>query len=140
MNPTIFFGKQILKVLEEFRSSNGVIDYTKVEGDEFLKFLEDGYYLHSRNGTGEINNCRIYFESRDGYFPAKISSRGEFGECSTLADFEAKLGTSVKEIRAVKIPGAEPTLSGKFFKHHELTVKVYSSDGHTVSYIHLSPV
>ncbi|QEM80901.1 hypothetical protein [Halomonas binhaiensis] len=140
MDPIDLFEKDIMEILSELRESGGVVEYSQVEGDEFLKFPENGFYLHSKNGTGKISDCRIYFEGRDEYFPAKISTRGEFGELSTLDDFEAKLGSPIKEVRAVKIPGASPTLPGKVFEYDGKKITVYSSDGSSVSYIHIKQI
>lgn len=137
MDPINFFGKDIMEALSELRAEGGVVEYSQIEGDEFLKFPESGFYVHSKNGTGKIFDCRIYFEGRDEYFPAKISTRGEFGELSTFGDFEAKFGSPVREVRAVKIAGAASTLPGKVFEYNGKKVTVYSSDGDLVAYIHV---
>jgi hypothetical protein len=137
MDPISFFGRNIFHVLNEVRDQEKVVEYSQIEGDEFLKFSESGFYLHSKNGSGEIFDCRIYFVSRDGYFPANIPNRGLFGELENLGDFEKKFGRAVKEIRAVKIPGAEPTLPGKIFENDGKKITAYSSDGNLVDYVHV---
>lgn len=137
MVPTEYLGRNILELLSEIREERGVVEYSQIEGDEYLKFTECGYYLHSKNGTGEVSDCRIYFERRDNYFPAKISTRGKFGAFSTLGDFEVRFGPAVRDVRAIKIPGAEPTLPGKIFEIDGQRVTAYSSDGNMISYIHV---
>lgn len=137
MVPTEYLGRNILELLGEIRDEGGVVEYSQVEGDEYLKFPESGFYLHSKNGTGEVSDCRIYFEGRDNYFPAKISTRGKFGAFPTFGDFEAEFGPAVRDVRAMKIPGAEPTLPGKIFEIDGRRVTAYSSDGDNIAYIHV---
>ncbi len=137
MDPIKQLGASILDILTQVRENGGVVDYSKIETDEFLKFPEDGFYLHAKNGAGNVSDCRIYFESIDNYFPAKLSTRGEFSDLSTLEDFVSKLGAPMREIKSVRIPGAEPTLPGKAFQYGDKKIVAYTADGVSVSYIHI---
>ena len=134
---TSLFGRNVLELLAEQREEGKIVEYSKIEGDEFVKCPEDGFFLHAKNGNGLITDCRIYFESRDGYFEAAVNTRGEFGELNTVEQFENKFGPPTKEISAIQIPGAEPTLPGKIFNHGDKRLTVYSDNGIDVSYIHL---
>lgn len=113
MNPTGFIGKNIILVLSELREVEEVLDYSKTEGDEFLQLKERGFYLHSKDGSGKIFDCRIFFKNKEGYFPAAESSRGSFAGIESFDDLNNLLGCSESEIRSVKIPGRPPTLQGK---------------------------
>jgi hypothetical protein len=137
MRPIEYLGRNILEVLSEVRRAGGVIEYSLIEGDEYIKFPEEGFFLHSMNGTGEISDCRIYFEGAQSYFPAKTAARGKFAALSNLEGFETVFGPAVRDIRAIKITGAEPTLPGKVYEVDGQKVTVYSADGHKVSYIHV---
>lgn len=137
MVPTDYFGQNMLNLLSDLRAKGGVVEYSQIERDEYLKFPDNGFYLHSKNGTGEVSDCRIYFEARDNYFPAQTSVRGKFEAFSTLEDFETGFGPAIRDVRAIQIPGAEPTLPGKIFEIDGQRVTAYSSDGNMVSYIHV---
>ena len=81
-----FFGKDIFSVLGDLRSAEEVVDYAKTEGDEFLQLKEKGFYLHSKNGTGKIFDCRIYFVAHEDYHPASDSTRGKFADINNFSD------------------------------------------------------
>lgn len=137
MDPTNFFGKNIVSVLEKLREEEDILEYSKIEGDEFIKLPEKGFYLHSKEGSGKIFDCRIYFYPYDGYFPSSNSVRGKFSEAVKLSHIEAILGEFVREIRSVKIPTRSPTLGGKEFRDNENIVTVFSEDGENITFLHV---
>lgn len=138
MDPTSFFGQNILAVLGKLRSAEEIVDYSKVEGDEFLKLPERGFYLHSKNGNGVIFDCRIYFVGDEEYFLSRDSVRGKFASISNISDLENMLGACVREIKSVRIPTRPPTLPGKEFVDGINTVKAFMADGENISYIHIN--
>ncbi len=137
MNLTEYFGRNITDVLLQLKKSNETISYAKIAHSEFVELPESGYYLQAKYGTGVISVFRLYFCAYNEFFPADISTRGEFGDLFTLKDFEERFGAAVKDVRAFKMPGAEPTLPGKLFKIEGKKITAYSSDGTTVAYIHV---
>lgn len=138
MDPTDVFGEEIAAVLDRLRASEAVVDYAKVEGDEFLKLPERGFYLHARDGTGVVSDCRIYFVAADDYFPAGDEVRGRYRGIRAVADLENMLGPSVGEIRSVRIPTRPPTLPGREFVDGPLRVKAFFERPEEIRYIHVS--
>jgi len=137
MEPISFFGKDILSVLSDLRSAEQVVDYAKTEGDEFLQLREKGFYLHSKNGTGKIFDCRIYFVAHEDYYPANDTIRGKFAGINSLSDLDKILGGCTGEIRALKIPGRPPTLPGKQYADGDFVVSAFSENGEAVTFIHV---
>ena len=137
MVPTDFFGLNIIDVLQTFREREAVAAYSKIEGDEFLKLPEEGFYLQAKNRSGIVSSCRIYFENRDDFISAKLATRGVFSNLDTLADFARVFGPPVKDIRAIKIPGADPTLPGEMFVWDDKSVSVYCEYEDRVSYVQI---
>ena len=140
MDPTDFFGRDILSVLNQFRDGEKIVDYSKIEGDEFLKLLEKGFYLHSKNGNGKIFDCRIYFSAYEGYFPSESETRGDFAGVEKINDLGGLLGRHTREIRSIKIPGRPATLSGKEFHADGRIVTAFSEDGEHITYLHIKVV
>lgn len=140
MDPTSYLGKTILSVLNDLRESEEIIDYSKVDGDEFLKLQEKGYYLHSKNGDGIIFDCRIYLAACDEYFPSATTARGKFASVVSIADLEELLGPSKHEIKSIRIPTRPPTLSGKEFVDGDRIVKAFYESEGEIRYLHITTI
>lgn len=138
MDPTQYFGQDILAVLQHFRTTEEICDYAKVDDDEFLKLEERGFYLHAKHGTGVICDCRIYFAPDEAYFPAAPEARGRFAAIARIADLDAMLGAPVREIRSLQIPGRPPTRPGREYRDGGLSVRAYHDEGGAVIHLHLS--
>ena len=136
MEPISFIGKDILSVLNDLRSEE-IVDYAKTEGDEFLHLKEKGFYLHSKNSTGKIFDCRIYFVSHEDYFPARDISRGKFAGISSFSDMNNLIGPCERELRALNIPGRPPTLPGKQYVDGDFLISAFSDNGESITFIHV---
>lgn len=137
MEPTSFFGEKIVSALTEIRKAEEMVEYDKVEGDEFVKLPEKGFYLHSKNGTGIIFDCRIYLVAMDDYFAATDFVRGKFATVNTISDVEAMIGPCVSEIRSIKIPTRPATLPGKLFSDGNHILKFFFDDD-GIKYFHIN--
>ena len=137
MDLTNYFGSNILEILSLLRSSETVVDYRKIEKDEFLHVPESGYYLQSKNGTGQISDLRFFFERHEEFFPLNDRLRGKYSSIKNFSDLEKLLGQEVRVIRAMKIPEAASTLPGKQYLDGEFVVTGYSKNEETITFIHI---
>ena len=140
MDPTNFFGRDILEVLSQLRAQEEIVDYSKIEGDEFLKLPEKGFYLHSKNGDGKRFDCRIYFSPYEEYCSSESKARGQFAGFKKINELEMLLGRHTREIRSIKIPGRPVTLSGKEFHDDGRIVTAFAKDGENITYLHIKTV
>lgn len=138
MEPTSFFGEEIISTLRKVRALEEVVQYEKIDGDEFVKVPEKGFYLHSKNGDGIIFDCRIYLVSMDGYYPAGDFVRGRFASAISISDVENMIGPSVREIRPIRIPTRPETLPGKVFNDGDYVLKFFLDDQDEIKYFHIS--
>lgn|SRR5690606_14561559 len=132
-----YFGQNILDVLTSLREKEHIVDYGKVERDEFLQLPECGYYFQAKNGVGKISDIRIFLEQHDGFFPSKSELRGKYDNVKNFADMNNLLGQPLKEIRSMKIPGTPPTLPGKQYSDGDFIVSAFSEDGENITFIHI---
>ena len=137
MDLTNYFGSNILEIFSVLRSNETVVDYRKIEGDEFLHVPESGYYLQSKNGTGQISDLRLFFEEHEGFFPSNDELRGKFSSIQSFSDLEKLLGKEARVIRAIKIPGASSTLPGKQYLDGEFVVTGYSKNREIITFVHI---
>jgi len=138
MEPTSFFGKKILPVLTEIRKTEEMVKYDKVDGDEFITLAEKGFYLHSKNGTGVIFDCRIYITDTDDCLAASDFIRGKFSSVNSISDVEAMIGSCASEIRSIKIPNRPATLPGKLFIDGNHILKFFFDDVGGIKYFHIN--
>lgn len=134
-----FFGKPILKVLEKFTKQYPVVDYSKVETDEFLKVAEQGFYLQAQNGNGVISSYRIYLKSYDNYYPADESIKTSYTNFQTVEKVKNKFGSDSSQIPSITIPGLNPTLPGIKYRYKDLELSFYY-ESNSVVYIHVEKV
>ena len=58
-----FFDEPVIATLSSLKSEFPIVEYSKVEDDEFIKFPEQGFYLQSTNNTSVISQYRIYIKN-----------------------------------------------------------------------------
>lgn len=138
MDPTKFLGRRILDVLAQVRGNEAVVEYSKIEGDEFLKFPERGFYLHAKNDSGIIFDCRIYLVKDETYFSANDETRGVFALIKTIFDAERKFGASASEIKSIRIPTRPPTLPGRVFLDGDTMIKAFFDVDGQIRYFHVT--
>lgn len=136
-----FFGKSIMSVLEQIKLMSPVVEYSKIESDEFVKAPELGFYLHAPDGDGVVAAYRIFFSKYDEYFPADNKIKSEYKNFKSTSDFSAAYGNPLKTIRSIKIPGREPTLPGEMYKSESRTMFVYHyPNDNEIIYVHVEKV
>lgn len=136
MDLSVFLGQPISDALESVKKLTGIVEYSKVEGDEFVKAPEMGFYLQSKDGVGVVSAYRIYMDSCDPYFSAPDEVKGEFQGCDDVFDVEKILGQPVRNIPSVKIPGGNNTLRGKMYSWRNFRVMAHFDDGDNLVYLH----
>ena len=132
-----YLGTNILNTLSLLRGNADIVNYSKIEGDEFLQAPESGYYLQSKNETGVISNIRIFFEEHDGFFPSKYKLRGKYLLVKNFDDLNMLLGQPTKDIKPINIPGSTPTLAGKQYIDDTHIVSGYSKNGKNITFLHI---
>lgn len=137
MNLSSFLGKNIDSVFEELKTSNDVISYKKIEYDSFIECYELGFYLHSRNIAGVITDIRIFLKEFGEYFPIDSMYLGELQNVRTLSQLESQDAEFIREIPAIHIPGAQPTLWGKQYRWKEFLITAYSMNKSDIEYVHI---
>ena len=75
ITPDDYLNGDIIAALKILRSLVEIIEYQKIESDEFLKLPELGICFHADN-SGEISDIRIYLKEADGFFAAEDNTVG----------------------------------------------------------------
>lgn len=132
-----YIGRKIIDVLQEIRASSRLILYEKTEGNEFVELPEDGIYFQSKNDTGIVSGFRIFLMNYEKYLSAKDNIKGRYSNLFVLEDFERRFGSPIRDIKAIKIPGSEPTFPGKAFVDNERLITAYYADNLSVAFIHI---
>ncbi len=135
-----YLGKAIGLALDDLRDASDIVEYAKVERDEFVKLPELGFYLHATDGLSIVSGYRVYLEAVDDYWQASKEIRGEFGDIVTIDDLNRKLGKPIREVPSIRIPGRPQTLRGYWYAYCDVQVAAhYHADGR-VSYIQVKCV
>lgn len=140
MNPTDYIGRDVLEVLSELREQQAVVEYAKLEDQENLILKEKGLVFFSKPDTGRIYGCRIYFNGKDGYFPAEDGARGKFSEVKILPDLDKMFGVFKKEFRPLNLGEKSLTLYGRQYADEKYLVTGYSEDRVKIDYLHISEI
>ncbi|MCQ3031995.1 hypothetical protein NLO88_15150 [Pseudomonas syringae] len=111
-------------VLSEAKEKYSIIEYSKVEGDQFLKFPELGFYFQAAE-DGLITAFRIFFTDLDGYFPASMETRGDYADLKSVIDITKAMGEPLKEIPSIRIPSLAPTCPGLQYLRGDRFVSFY---------------
>lgn len=137
MDLSKFIGKPIMYALEKIKLMSHIVEYSKVEGDEFVKAPELGFYLQSKDGTGIVSAYRIYLELSPPYYPASEKIKGNYSTLVTVGDAINFFGQPIKDIPSIKIPGGGVTLPGKKFIYKNINIFVHYKKDNSLSYIHV---
>ncbi|QPG04612.1 hypothetical protein IT774_10235 [Salinimonas marina] len=132
-----YLGVNIMAALGKLKNKIAMLEYVKIDSDEFLKAPESGFYLQSKDSSGVISGCRIFIKEDEPYLPASENLKGEYKNFRTLNDLEKKYGPAIKDIPSVKIPGVKPTLPGKKFEDGDVAILAHYSADKELVFIHL---
>ena len=135
-----YLSKNILDVLTQFRLKFDLVDYVKIEEEEFLKLTEEGFYLHAQNGDGKISGVRIYFLNFDDYLAADIKTLEHYKKIMTVKSALKQYGEPLRKIRSIRIPPLPATLPGLAFEDSsgENIISIYfQPDEDQVTYAHI---
>ncbi|QVN01881.1 hypothetical protein [Pseudomonas rhodesiae] len=137
MNPNKYLNVSLIDALAEFREDKSIVEYVKVEGDEFLKLPECGVYFQA-GSDGVIVAYRVYYQASDEYFPADDETKTACADVETIEESIAKYGTPLRNVPSIRIPGRAPTSPGCEFLVRGNTVTVhYDIDSKLVNYVHV---
>ncbi|BBN63833.1 hypothetical protein AL064_21075 [Pseudomonas syringae pv. syringae] len=114
MSPDMQLNRKIEEVFLELKSIFPIVEYSKVEDDQFLKIPESGIYFQSSD-DGFIEAYRVYCVRFDGYFPADPELKGKYFNINSGADALRELGEPLRNIPSIRIPGIAPTSPGYQF-------------------------
>lgn len=137
MNPNDYLGRSLMSLLADFKSVFPLVEYTRLEDNEFLKLPECGVYFQSDNG-GWVTAYRVYFQAVGEYFPASAETRQACFGIATIADAIARFGQPVRDVPSIRIPGIAPTSPGYEFLAEGLVVTVcYEVDSRVITHVHV---
>ncbi|WP_434560941.1 hypothetical protein [Pseudomonas sp. Z4-20] len=140
MNPNDYVGRPIIDLLAELKDVFPLVEYTKVECDEFLKLPECGVYFQA-GSEGIVVAYRVYYQAMGEYHPAAAETQKACLGIATVEDSVALFGQPVRDIPSVRIPGIAPTSPGYEFLTDGLVVVVhYDADSRLVKYVHVKKV
>ncbi|MCY0965152.1 hypothetical protein [Parathalassolituus penaei] len=130
-----YLGLDFDTVLTKMRADEELLDYSKIEGFEFLMLKEKGFFLSSLYGERVITSCKLYFVEEEGYFPAKNSVRGKYSNIKSFEDMEKLLGPCTKVYRGLKIPGGPLILPSREYEDGKYLVSAAAKDGTEITCI-----
>ncbi|WP_124434784.1 hypothetical protein [Pseudomonas sp. R11-23-07] len=137
MDPNEYLNASLIDVLAEFRRDISIVEYVKVEGEEFLKLPEYGVYFQA-GSDGVIVAYRVYYQASDEYFPADAETKTACADIETIEESIAKYGAPLRNVPSVRIPGRAPTSPGCEFLVRGNAVTVhYDFDSKLVDYVHV---
>ncbi|RMO90725.1 hypothetical protein ALQ33_03556 [Pseudomonas syringae pv. philadelphi] len=128
--------RKIEDALFEYKEKYSIVEYSKVDEEQFLKLPELGvYYQASKDSL--ITSYRIYYIGFDDFFPAPPEARGRLKDIYSIEDALKKLGAPVKKIPSIRIPGINPTSPGYQFILNEKTISFYyDPDTEVIRFVH----
>lgn len=137
MNPNKYINTPLIEALEDFRKNVSIVEYAKVENDEFLKLPECGVYFQAGD-DGVIVGYRVYYQAVGEYYPASAETKKACVDLENIEAATAHFGTPSRDVPSIKIPGRAPTNPGCEFMVREQVVTVYyDAESRLVSYIHV---
>lgn len=134
-----FLGKSIISTLSILKSEFPIVEYSKIEDDEFIKLPEQGFYLQSKKNRSIISDYRIYIQPSEQYFRLAQNISNKYSNISNIEELQKLLGQPSKAIPSIKIPGIEPTLPGFKFLDVDanLIVSAYYNTSDDIVHIHI---
>ncbi len=137
MNPNKYLDASLIDTLTEFRKKFSMVDYAKVDEDEFLKLPECGVYFQASN-DGVIVGYRVYYQAVGDYYPASDETKKACVDVETIEDSIAHFGTPSRDVPSIRIPGRAPTNPAcEFIVREQVVTVYYDVDSRFVSYIHV---
>ncbi|MDU9393743.1 hypothetical protein [Pseudomonas sp. zfem002] len=125
MNPNDYMGRPLLDLVAHFKRSIPLVEYSKIDDDEFLKLPEQGVYFQAGSDS-IVRAYRVYYQAVGEYFPADTETRYSCFGIVTVDDAVRLFGQPVRVIPSVRIPTRPPTNPGYLFDAgDERTVSVY---------------
>jgi hypothetical protein len=124
MDLASFLDKRVDSALKEVKLIADIVDYSKIEDDEFIQAPELGFYLESIGGE-KITGYRVYVRHYRQYFPAKSELKGFLNKIDKVQDAFDFLGEPIRSIRSLNIPSLPPTLPGIEFSFEDKIVSIY---------------
>lgn len=137
MNPSDYLGASLIDALMNFRRSIPIVDYAKVEEDEFLKLPECGVYFQA-GSDGIITAYRVYYQAADEFYRANSDTRRDCLDAETIDSLIDLLGQPARDVPSIRIPGRAPTRPGYEFLLEKKVISVhYDSESRFVTYVHV---
>jgi hypothetical protein len=137
MNPNDYVGRPVIDLLAELKDVLPLVEYTKVECDEFLKLPECGVYFQAGN-EGVVVAYRVYYQAVGEFHPAAAETKKACFGIETVEDAIAFFGQPVRDIPSIRIPGVAPTSPGYQFLTDGRVVAVhYDANTRLVTYVHV---
>jgi hypothetical protein len=124
VDPDEYMGCDVIVALQKIKPFVDLIEYHKIEDDEFLKLPELGISFHA-GGNSELSDFRVYLIGRDEFYAAKDSVVNKYLISRKIDDAVVELGEVFRDIPSIKIPGARPTLPGKAFVKNGCALSLY---------------
>lgn len=135
VDPDEYMGSDVIAALQKIKPFVDLIEYHKIEDDEFLKLPELGVSFHA-GGNSELSGFRLYLVGRDEFYAAKDSVVNKYLISRKIDDAVVELGEVFRDIPSIKIPGARPTLPGKAFVKNGCALTLYYDEhGEIVSVV-----
>ncbi len=131
-------GKSIITTLSDLKTKFAIVEYSKIEDDEFIKLPEEGCFFQAINNTSIISSYRIYIQSSDGYFSLSENFRSKYENISSIDEMKKLLGNSICSIPSIQIPGIDPTLPGEQFLDSNLNVFAHYDNTGSLVYVHIN--
>ncbi|WNF47050.1 hypothetical protein RHP75_01025 [Pseudomonas sp. SG20056] len=124
ITPDDYLNGDIIAALKTLRSLIEIIEYQKIESDEFLKLPELGICFHADN-SGEISDIRIYLKEADGFFAAEDHIVNNYLLSRSIAEATIELGGIYKDIPSIRIPGMPNTHPARKFAINSKLYNIY---------------
>jgi len=134
MSPNDYIGRPILDLLTYFKSLAPLVEYTKIEDDEFLKLPELGVYFQA-GSNGTVLAYRVYHQSVGEYYPASPETRNACFGIQSLDDAVRLFGPPIRVIPSVSIPGVAATSPGQMFNAGNNRVVSVYHDADSIRYV-----
>ena len=135
VDPDEYMGSDVIAALQKLRPFVDLIEYHKIEDDEFLKLPELGISFRAR-GNSKLSEFRGYLVGRDDFYAAEDSVVNKYLKSRKIDDASVELGEVFRDIPSVKIPGARPKLPGRAFVKNVCALSLYFDEhGEIVSVV-----
>jgi len=124
-----YFDKDLDSVFASLKNNEDVINYEKIDQDDFVILPEKGFSLQSGPFLETVSDIRVYLLAKEDFFPIDRELLGDFKNVNTLADLHSLIGPKIMDIKSVNIPGLGPTLPGAKYLWGDISVSAYVNDG-----------